>query len=403
MENNEKKIEQLIHQDGVILYGAGRIGQQMYHTLKANGVYIKKIWDMYSKVKLEDGIYSEVPDFNTPNKKTVVIICINSNRIAEEVRNKLMEMGFCNIIKSEHLNINSFSDCGKKGIFNRRECNKCVVSGRGCSKYIEHIKNNHIQYVNIPLLALVPTYKCTLKCKDCVQFTGEFRKRKISWEYDMNSFIPAWNNFISAVGWVKVVTFTGGELFLYHDWKSLLEYCIKDERIGMINITTNGIHSLNDTDMKELKNDKIVITADYYESQLNEIQKNRFQDTINRFEQFGINYYILHNNPGTWSVHGNFENRDYSESELCEIYKNCPFSECYAIHTDLTFTICGRQNIAKKLGYIESCEIDCVDLKCDLAEEKIRMQIKDIVNRKYLDICKRCDANKNIVVAAIQE
>ncbi|MCM1213560.1 MAG: hypothetical protein NC331_09750 [Lachnospiraceae bacterium] len=391
-----------IRSEGVVLYGAGRIGQQIAGKYMESGIKILAVWDQRAKaLEIENAMEVTLPDY-TYRKDVVIVVCVHSRKIYEDIRETLLAHGFSHVLKSNDDALGQFGVCDGLQRQDIRRCNCCVVTGGGCPAYLAILKQGHESHVDMPLLALTPTYRCTLKCKNCVQMTGEFRKKGIDWQFDLKVFREIWGKFIAAVGWVDVLTFTGGEFFNYTHWKELLAFCVAEQAVGVINITTNGIHHFQREDIEQIKKDKIVITLDDYGERLSEWQNDIFRETEGLFAQYGINYYVLHNEEGIWYEHGDHHERGYSEQRLKNMYRECPFSECYAIQTDMTFTICGRQNILRKLEGMDLFDKDYVSIGDYEDVGELRAAIQTLMRRDYLDVCGFCTGNAKSVPAAEQ-
>lgn len=59
-------------------------------------------------------------------------------------------------------------------------------------------------------------------------------------------------------------------------------------------------------------------------------------------------------------------------------------------------------NIAKKLNYVDTTSMDSIYIGEKTNVEILRRQIKELIKKDYLEICRYCDGNKNIVIAGEQ-
>lgn len=70
--------------------------------------------------------------------------------------------------------------------------------------------------------------------------------------------------------------------------------------------------------------------------------------------------------------------------------------------SDYQFSICGRANIAKDLGYIDTTKEDCIELMSYEDVEKIREKIRTLLKKDHLEICRYCAGCCQIIAAGEQ-
>lgn len=400
----KNEIKELMRQNGVVIYGAGRLGQQVYQELVKYNFPKLLVWDRNAEVKKNSSVPMNItyPDFSYYDKKIVILICIYPIKVCLEVQQKLQENGFLNIIFSRNLKNGLYKVCENKN-YDEQVCNKCIVNKGGCKGYEIYRWGDNIQ-ANLPIETIFTsvTIACSLHCKNCIQHTVEFKEKKIDWKVDVEKFYHGLDKLVEAIGWLKTLQITGGEIFLYKDWKKLVEYCISNKKIGIIHILSTGVCKISQEDIEVLKNKKIVITIDDYGMKISEEKRRYCKDFINMLEINNINYSVLNNDKGTWYDFGNFSERDEDTKKLKEKFSSCSINECYAFNQDYSFSICGRQSIAKKLNYVDTTSMDSIYIGEKTNVEILRRQIKELIKKDYLEICRYCDGNKNIVIAGEQ-
>lgn len=386
--------------NGVILYGAGRIGKDILKRLERKNIPILCIWDNNASNIGGTSDKIRVPDYDYENKAVYIILCVYSETLSQGISKTLRERGFYNIYRYDEMELLTAYCDGMN--MNSVECNRCLLSQGGCEKYIQKIKKDKISCLNIKRLSLSAIVRCTLNCKNCIQCMTQYKKTNLDCQYNFEDFSSVWEKIEKVFGWLNVVQLAGGELFLYKNWKQILDICVQSEYVGLVNVLTNGIHRLKKDDIQVLANPKIVVLVDDYTTKLNERQKEIFEHTVDDFKRYGVNYLILDNTNGTWFDYGSFEENEFEEAELIQLYNNCMSNECYCVTWDYSFTICGRSRIACDLGYVDTTKDDCVDLLNNNDIDDIRERIRRLCEKEYLEICKYCNGNKYVVPAGEQ-
>lgn len=95
------------------------------------------------------------------------------------------------------------------------------------------------------------------------------------------------------------------------------------------------------------------------------------------------------------------EKNNLEDDELKKLYHGCIRNNCFALGADYTFSICGRSNIGRDLGYIDTTKEDNVDiLHNDIAT--IRKKTADLLKKDYLESCRYCQGGYKIVPAGEQ-
>ena len=99
-EINESQLDKIKRFNHIILFGAGKIGREVLRILDSNNIGI--LGYAVSDIKNHSGFVMghpvmEIGEWRQYKKSALVIITV-SNRIANEVRNILLDEGFENIL-----------------------------------------------------------------------------------------------------------------------------------------------------------------------------------------------------------------------------------------------------------------------------------------------------------------
>ena len=293
-------------ENGVIVYGGGRIGKQVIKELQNHHISILCVWDRNAE-RMRNVEKIQLPNAQGVAKETFIIICLFSKKVSEQIKEELEGKGFSNVFYSDAPELSVLHcDSGKKN-FDFKQCNQCVLTTGGCREYQEKLKKEKETYINLGTLFLMPTVRCTINCKNCAQMTGEYRKKKKIIDWEVPIFEKVWKRVEQVFGWIKEVRFGGGELFLHRNWKEFVMICQKSEWVGSIGIITNGVHRLSEEDYQFLSHPKIILLLDDYTSKLEEDQKKIWEEMKCSLLHYDVNFVVLDNAEGTWYQFGKFE------------------------------------------------------------------------------------------------
>lgn len=388
---NKRNLFQKIMKHGLVIYGLGRIGRKIFESCK-NEIPMANImlWDENETIiKQTAGLeICCLPDLNYFDKSVVIIICVFSESVMTKIKKQLVNAGFSNIYCYADFS-EYFLLCCDKEYFDICKCNECVLLRGGCKEYKKYLQGKEEQILPTSILTATPTLKCSLKCKECIQYSYSLRRKKGT-VADKREFLESLDKTINAIGYLMMITLCGGEFFTYPDWQSIVLACIKNKKIGIVNITTNGVCKLKEEDMFLLQNEKVILTLDNYGERKLSDKYNIFKDTKEKLELFHINYSLLDNTNGTWYKLGGFDNRNETDDELRNKYLSCYWNQCYYLHPNCTFSICGRQNISELLGKMKLNNDEIIQInKYDV--EQLRLQINNLLKKKCLKICEYCN------------
>ena len=112
----------------------------------------------------------------------------------------------------------------------------------------------------IPSLVICVGQACTLKCKDCGNFTPYAPKHML--RYSMQKIINDLNLLIENAT-ITHLGLQGGEAFLHPELNSLLQFIVNTPDIKQCQIATNGT-LLPNVDVKLLQHDKMSIRISNY-------------------------------------------------------------------------------------------------------------------------------------------
>jgi len=241
-------------------------------------------------------------------------------------------------------------------------------------------------------LAIVPTTKCTLRCKHCGDFlfAGGVKRRDIPFE-DVCRDIDACFDLFDRVEWLQ---FVGGEVYIYRDFAKVLRYTRKyRDRFDKLVIETNATVAPNadqQAAMLEYGKDLFVFISNYGELSYECDKLIAFMD------EHGIEHSLKKYHGENQYFNGWIDNtnpHDLKEpGDVLEVNaKNCPQNRIKNMHVyDGKLHRCSNSCFMLELGVFPPKEGDFVDLRDDtLSREEKRVIISEFYERARRS-CRYC-------------
>lgn len=210
----------------------------------------------------------------------------------------------------------------------------------------------------IEFFAVITGQKCTLHCKNCVNFSPYYPKCFDF--YDMEKTIEDLENVTKRIKCIKKLHIQGGDFFLHKDALKLLEYVAKSSKIEKCQIATNCILKPRQELLNVLKNPKFSIRISSYDV-VNEIKKEDFEKIL---IENGVKhrFYKYANKTGMWSDAGGIDTPKHSEEETKRNYLNCIFKRCLTLENGI-ISRCARATVAHHLQKFKLKKRDYVNVR----------------------------------------
>lgn len=305
----------------------------------------------------------------------------------------------------------------------KRDCEKIIVFasrssyfsirkeliGKGLLEYVDFckmddfIKDWYWQFENKNCLREVHisvNTNCTFKCKNCNMFMPYY---KHSVQYKLEDIKSDMNLFFSRIDYVFVFSFLGGEPFLNSELGSMIESLYQNyyEKMGKIEIITNG-SVLPDTDtLKILKNCHVTVRISDYTSRIP--YKGKLDEICRVLEIYKIEYCIETN---LWWTDFCFPETKIEINNPKE-HMLCCAPEFHGLN-DGKFYYCHVAWSAEKAGLFQLKEDDYINLR--LIDSSSKMDCRKIIDHAsgdiksgYISLCEKCmgcgtDNEKQVVV-----
>jgi uncharacterized radical SAM superfamily Fe-S cluster-containing enzyme len=211
--------------------------------------------------------------------------------------------------------------------------------------------------------------------------------------------IKSINRYFEIVDSVDSFTLTGGEPTLHKELHRLID-CLAEyaDKIGILDIITNGTNILSDAVLTSLKNypGKIKLLIDHYGNTLSKSAEELTLQMKNAFPAAIVDlrdYHSDNSHFGGW-VDFNTVMKNRSDAEAQTIYENCAVAQsvsCKVLCNKIIYA-CGQTRIAVEKELIPAETPNAVNLfDNNLTDDEIRQRLSGIYNVRFLEACKYCD------------
>lgn len=251
---------------------------------------------------------------------------------------------------------------------------------------------NKIKMTN---MSLVVTLRCSLKCKLCTAFAPYYQEIP---HYSYETLTTSVKKYFEIVEYVDKFTINGGEALMHENLPELIDFiAVYIDRIGMLEILTNGTIVPNDRLLKSLSSiSKVNILINNYGSSLS----TKIPQIIEALDRYKIAYRLRQQNTdesycGGWVDISDLSYKNRSEIETERIFSHCVYPgafRCFAIFGDKAY-ICGVYLRCKTLGIIPDYKDEYLDFSenCEMSDETKIEQILNFYNRKFFSSCNYCN------------
>jgi hypothetical protein len=232
--------------------------------------------------------------------------------------------------------------------------------------------------LNLRRLAIIPTLRCTLKCKLCSNYIPLFQDVD---HVPINEIISDIDHIFELIDYTEWLQFVGGELFMRKDLWQVYEHCLKyKSKFDKLILITNATLLPCSEDvrvMKEYGSDIQVQISDYGK------YSPKLEALTELFDKNSIPYVVKCYHGETqhfngWVDNTSFVDRGKSEEDLLKQFKNCGQVAMENFHLYRgKLQGCARSLLASALGKVTPAKRDYVDLNdmtmsADEKREKIR-------------------------------
>lgn len=253
----------------------------------------------------------------------------------------------------------------------------------------EKMRNNEV--LEARRLAMILTFRCTLKCKLCCNCIPMYDNPPLIDIADLKADMKRVFELFDRVEWLQ---FVGGEPFIHPQFAELLRETRKYEnRFDKIVIMTNATIPLKEEIIEEMRyygSRCIISLSDYGEL------SRQSEQYLEIFEKNGIickykKYYGDMQYYGGWIDEGGFIHRHYDEAELENVYQNCSQHNLKNMHMYKgKIYACTRSLNADDLGIVPAGENEYVDVYDTMTSDEDKRRVLSGLCNTRLNCCNYC-------------
>jgi hypothetical protein len=397
----------------VIIYGAGKIGQRIFDVCGTRGIEVIKVWDNFPEKVIafsRPELIEKPSDLEGLNlSEIVVLVTPFSPNLSSSLADSLKGRGFKKVISNrseisqifiEHCNWLKQKNIFK---FSLQDCFICPARRDEkveCNVFNDEVKNvneSNGQELVFSTLGLLLTTKCNLTCVGCNHLRDHFVK-KDNVDFEADQIIDDLAKFLNAVDYVKSLVIVGGEALIHPNFNEIFKKILDFDKIGFVQIITNGTATLKNNDVFKLfQNKRVIVEISGYGEEPGHLRVKKRQKFIHNLQEHGISY--RYDEAAQWIDFGGFERRNYSPDKWKEIYKSCCF-----VSNDLfngTLHKCSRSAYGDFLGKTPHYDLDSVNVRT-MSPDQLRLALKRY-QKIYPQACQHCDGTTtNLMPAGVQ-
>lgn len=368
INDKDSKLEKFDKNQGVIIFGAGIIGDMiadfcLKHNIKIScfcdnnknkiGTYIKQIPVCSLEMVKDD------------NKDPVFIISPQNKELRDQIKEQLSNVGFQNSYTTDEF---------------ARLCSEDMdLSEEEDTQSNYSPFNNDILSVNFVDFSI--TERCSLKCEQCGHLMQYYEQPKDCNKYDLFKYLDRIDEVFDVVESIHVL---GGEPLVHSDFYEIVEYANSKETIKQVAVLTNGTIVPNRDKLQKIRKEKLFFIISEYKG----VSKN-IDALCDLLRELNISF--SRNASEYWIACSTMEYQNHSIEELKNIYTWCGASNCFIVIDGKLFH-CAFLGNTYRLKSIPSDVIQYIDLM-DFSKpvDVLRKDVKQyLYGETYLKACNYC-------------
>ena len=213
-------------------------------------------------------------------------------------------------------------------------------------------------------VCLIPTRKCTLNCQHCLNFIPYVKEPT---EDDIEDVKEELDRLFSCIDCLGILSISGGEIFLYSQYKELFRYIGERFRnqIVTLSITTSASIVPDDETYRLFAKYGFTVHVSDYRQALPGIEKN-YRKFVEKLKEYQVEYVLFENHE--WLDLNVFREEDMflTEHQRIEHFDACGIPWSY--YRDSKLWQCNWAGFAVMSGVKDGCETDYYDLRNCTAE-----------------------------------
>jgi len=386
----------------VFLYGAGSgvssYSKIAYYALLYYGIKPRYFLDDNRDIVGDKlfGVDIQHPDILNNSKDKIIFISsnyftsIHKTLLSHDVNKNVYSL--VSLIDSIPVNTLYFGGMDSKEVRRRTYTHKTKLH-----RILEVNNSKDQNMLNLNVVDIQVTEKCTMKCKDCSNLMQYYNSPKNS---NKNTLENSVNSLLDAVDSISDARVIGGEPFLYLELPSLMQILCNSKKVKRITVYTNGTFVPKEPVLESLKNDKVEVEITDYD----DLSRNHI-GMVEAFKERGIRF--ISHKPQDWTDSSRIVVNKKTHGELHDMFDKCCVNDVLTLLHDRLYH-CPFSANSHNLNAIEKDSLDWVDLSSldRNAYKDIRLKIQEFYfTRPYQTACKYClgrDYSQPQVIPAIQ-
>ncbi len=245
-----------------------------------------------------------------------------------------------------------------------------------------------ISKVKLPFLVISLGQACTLKCRDCANFSPYAKKENLFYPYE--KIIDDLNDILKICKCIDVVQVQGGEPFIYSDLDKILQFLILNKKVKNVHIATNGTIVPMGL-FKLLRSEKVVVRISNYKV----VESLKIENLCAILDDEKISYsrYGFIESDDKWTVCGQPDMTREDDNEIAASrFEKCLFNHCLTLENGVIGK-CSRSIHAMEIQKFTPKSNDHIWLReCkDLRKELHRYIDKNVPQNKFfMEACRFC-------------
>jgi len=238
--------------------------------------------------------------------------------------------------------------------------------------------------IEIPFFVVCVGHACTLRCKDCGNFTPFTpNENKI---YPMDRIIEDLRIIVKHSR-IQKLHIQGGEPFLHPNLAEIINFAVSVDNIAIVQIASNGVGKVKC--LTALKHPKVQVRISDYRH-----AESDFRDIFDK-EAVAYKVYEFASKSGMWYDMGSINTPREESDEVCtERFNSCPYNKCLTLENS-KLGYCSRSIIAEKMQGFTSID----NTGGGGGHDYLRVRDSDdfgqylenyIKNKRFMEACRYC-------------
>lgn len=219
----------------VLVYGAGDFGRRLLSVLAAAGISVEALLD--SDPALAGRHIGDVP-IHPPQDyaHTAQVVVVSNSYALDSILLRMGELGMKNYIPAVYFFLEEDMDPSEyvRWLTRWRRASRLAQRAALLEQQGDPGRTGRL---SLPVVDLVVTEKCTLKCRDCANLMQYFAAPR---DEDMDGLLEAFSRLHAAVDDIFEVHILGGEPLMYRQLPQLVERLGQFAGIESIGVFSNG-------------------------------------------------------------------------------------------------------------------------------------------------------------------